>query len=485
MLPPLYPHQHAALDRAALTDGNLALFHDPGLGKTRTCLELYSRLRAQQIDLKLLVVCPLSLIDAAWGVEIAATAYTRTLLKSPEPNADIWLVNFEALIRPTAQRYLAALFASPVMLVVDESSRLRDPRARTTKTVHAIAEHCRYRVVCSGTPAPNGLYELWGQVRVVDPNCVPSSYYAFRRTYFHLSRGERVLDTPPPSSAAMQQLFRAGWQWTISETNRRKLLQTIAPLTHWVKKEHALALPERITQIRHLALSQTEQAAYNSMKRQLVVEFAQETVTAELALTKLQKLRQLSSGFLYGDQGAHRIGNSRLRLLEETLDDLGNQPILIWAHFHEEIEQIKTLLGERAVTLYSQTADKAASLAAFGTTAQYLIAHPRSAAHGLTLVQSATMVWYSLDWSLEAYSQGNDRIHRIGQQRSCLYVHLIAKGLIDEQIWSVLQQKTDLQTALYSALGSRAAPGRGAGDQAPLADGVGVSSGGSVAERDS
>ena len=456
MLPPLYQHQLKTIFRAE-TNGSLALLHEPGLGKTRTTLEIFLRLRAQTPDLRLLVVCPLSIIDAAWGADIQTfTVLSWCRLTRYDRAADIFLINYELLIRPSGQRLLkeSGLLAQPLMLVIDESSRLRDPRSLTTKTILALAEQCQHRFVLSGTPTPNDLHEIHAQVRVVDPDCLPRSFYVFRRTFFYLGRGSKMLTEAPPSRAAMQTLFRQGWEWKITDEKRDQLLARIAPICSWVRKADALRLPERITTIRHVTLSHQEQLAYTRMKQELVVEFERETVTAEIALTKLMKLRQLSSGFLYGDT-THRIGTSRLTVLLETLEELGPQPVIIWCQFHEEIEQVATALGEKAMTMYAKTADRTESLRRFGTEAQYLIAHPRSAGHGLTLTQAATCVWYSLDFSLEAYSQANDRIHRIGQTRSTLYVHLIAPGLIDEHIWDVLQQKRTLQEAIDAVLGRR------------------------------
>ena len=454
---PLYLHQSHAIGKALTCHGSLALFHEPGLGKTRTALEIFARLKTVTPDLKMLVVCPLSLIEAVWKTETEQyTSFRWCALKRYDCAADIFVINYEAIIRASGWRLLqeSGLLSLPLFLVVDESSRLKDPRSLTSKTILALAARCQARLVMSGTPAPNNLSELWGQLKVVDPNSVHRSFYAFRREYFYLGRYGRTMQEPPPSRGAMAELFKQGWSWQITTANRDRLLARAAPITSWVRKIDALHLPERITTIRHVTLSHEERRAYTQMKQQLVVEFQTEVVSAEIALVKLMKLRQLASGFLYGDL-THRIGTSRLNVLLETLEELGEQPIIIWANFHEEIEQIANALGEQAVTFYARTADRAESLRRFGTEARYLIAHPRSAGHGLTLTQASTCIWYSLDWSLEAYSQANDRIHRIGQTRSCLYVHLIAPGLIDEQIWGVLTKKATLQEAIDRILGAR------------------------------
>ena len=480
MLPPLYPHQSAAIDRALLHDGSLALYHDPGLGKTRTCLELFLHLRTKTPTLRLLVLCPLSILEPAWGEDVRKfTSLTWANLRRTDEVADVNGLNYEAAIR--SQRRLVPLFETPLMLVLDESSRLRDPRSLTTKTCLALSERARYRLVLSGTPASNGLHELWAQMKVVEPQAVHHSFYAWRREYFHLARGKATMAALPPDRHAMQQLFRSGWQWSITCANQDRLLARLSSVCHWVKKADALELPAKTFTRRDVILSELEWRAYESMRKQLLVEFEHETITAELALTKLLRLRQLASGFLYGEQARHHTGGSRLAVLQETLEELGDQSVIIWCQFQEEIEQVAGILGEQAMTLYGKTKDREESLRRFGDSARYLVAHPRSAGHGLTLTQASTCVWYSLDWSLEAWSQANDRIHRIGQMQPCLYVHLMATGpqgqeTIDERMWEVLQQKRTLQEAIDAVLGGRAASSHRDGDQAAVPAGVGVSS---------
>lgn len=452
----LYLHQQRGLEWLVRRQGCGALLWEPGTGKTRVCLALFLALRETTPALKLFVVSPLSILEAVWKTEAAlVTPCTFTTVRKLDPRADIWAGNFEAVIRPRMQQRLeqAGLWNTPVLFVVDESSRCKDYRSLTTKTMLLFAARSRFRVICSGTPTPGGLHEIHAQMRIVDPDIFPKSFHRWRREWFFLGRNGRTLTEIPPDRHAMQQLFQSGWKWNITTVKQDQLLARCAPICQWLRKSACLTLPERISVIRHVTLSDQEQRAYTQMKQQLVVEFAEETITAEIALTKLMRLRQLASGFLYGETIRHHTGTSRLCVLLEILEELGNQPVIIWCQFQEEIEQILNMLGERAVTLYAETKDREDSLHRFGQDAQYLIAHPRSAGHGLTLTQASTCVWYSLDWSLESYLQANDRIHRIGQHRNCLYVHLIAPGLIDEQIWEVLQRKRTLQAAIDAVLG--------------------------------
>ena len=234
-------------------------------------------------------------------------------------------------------------------------------------------------------------------------------------------------------------------------------MDIIKPFTHWVKKEEALDLPEKVDEIREVMLNAKERKAYNEMKRDLITEIKGKAITAQVTLAKLMKLRQATSGFFYDEDGrALEIGHSsKLKELEEILEELGPQQIIIWCQFHHEVEVIQKLISKygsgQVVTLYADTKDKDDSISKFkNSQARYLIAHPRSGGHGLTFTNCKTMIFFSLDYSYEAHSQARDRIHRIGQKNSCLYIYISAKDSIDEELLKVLQKKQNLQDAVYA-----------------------------------
>ena len=199
---PLFPHQQATLDWLIHRGGSGAIFWDPGTGKTRFCLEAFTQLRIKIPTLRLFVVAPLSIVEPVWKEEtLKYTAHTWTSIKQLNPKADIWCGNFESVIRTTMQRRLetAGLWRTPVMLIIDESSRCKNYRSLTTKTLLALAERCQFRLCCSGTPMPNGMHEAWAQIRIVDPGIFPRSYFIWRRTYFYLGRNGHSIAEPPPS----------------------------------------------------------------------------------------------------------------------------------------------------------------------------------------------------------------------------------------------------------------------------------------------
>jgi SNF2 family DNA or RNA helicase len=464
----LYRHQKEAVEFAIRNRGCCALFHDPGLGKTRTGLEVFRYYRGKHPGLRLLVVCPLSLVNSAWGVDIKKfTDFTYASFKEITGEVpDIVVINYECLISKNNLPLVESLiWKHRFMCILDESSRLKNNKSVTTKTLLALAECFPYRLIASGTPMPNSELELWGQMNFVQPELLHKSFYAFRNTYFHLERngimrqGSRYM-----SKDEIREIFSQGWKYAITDENRELLMSEIKPCTHWVKKEEALDLPEKIDEIREVTLSAQERKAYKEMEDLLITEIEGVEVTAQIALTKLMKLRQVTAGFLYSATGsALQIGtSSKIKELDEVLEELGNQPVIIWVQFHHEVHAIQKLISDKyganqVTTLYSDTPDRDESINKFkNNEVRYLIAHPRSAAHGLTFVNCSAMVFFSLDYSYEAHAQARDRIHRIGQNKSCLYVYLAAKDSIDEELLKVLQRKQSLQDVVYGIVRKKA-----------------------------
>lgn len=150
--------------------------------------------------------------------------------------------------------------------------------------------------------------------------------------------------------------------------------------------------------------------------------------------------------------------NPKIKELLKVIEEAGDQPILIWAHFHWEIIKICHELyqkyGENSVvTLYSGTKDRDHSIKAFQENkAKFLVAHPASAAYGLTLINCSLQIFFSLDFSWEKFDQARARIHRANQTKNCTYIYLIAKNTIDEKILSVLRKKGDAQEIIHDLM---------------------------------
>lgn len=461
---PLFEHQQKAVD-FLMRKGSGAIFYEMGLGKTRAGIEYFSQRLKTEFSLKLLVICPLSLIEPAWGADIREfsnlkywNCHDNGIPKGQDlRDSEVLIINYEAFIQDKNYKALQNLMVFfDFMVIVDESSRMKNPKSITTKKIMQIRDKFKYRVVMTGTPAPNGDEEYWAQINFVEPDILHSSFYAFRNSFFHLARGRQVL----PAGAfvtrqQMAEIFGKGFKYEITPEKKKELMACIAPYCIRATKDECMDLPDVINEYREVTLGKNQAEAIKQMRRHLITEINGKAITAPAALTKLMKERELVSGFAIDEGGAIvEIGeNPKLRELEAILDEIAGKQAIIWCQFQHEIRTIKGRLGDRATTLYAGTDDKADSIQGFKEGRyQYLIAHPRSAAHGLTFTNASYEIFYSLDYSFEAHEQARARTHRAGQTQKCTYIYLIAKDSIDEKIMEVLKNKSDAQEVLFSML---------------------------------
>lgn len=451
----LYAHQKQAVEFLLSRGGVGALFLEMGTGKTIAALATFTHLRELLPELRMVVICPLSLIRSAWGLDIVEythftffNAHDKKLTK--DTKADIILINYESMLRNN--EILGHIKNN--LLVVDESSRAKNNRSLTTKRLLQLAKLPRFKIVMSGSPAPNSPSEYWGQMTFLDENILHKSFYGFRNMYFHLARNGEIMQGRILSRATARDIFSKGWKYEITEENHKKLLEKIKPHIFSVRKIDCLDLPDRTDEVRYVELSAEQKRHYKEMKRHLITEIKGQFFTAQVALAKIMKLREITSGFLMnGDLVTPLEGQAKIKELTTLLDELGSQQVIIWGNFIWEIQKIQALLGEKAISIYGETADKHEALEAFKAGKyQYLIANMASLSHGVTLTNCSTAIFYSLSYSLEKLLQARDRIHRIGQNQKCTYVYLLGKDTIDESIYAVLKNKGEMNSIAQEVL---------------------------------
>jgi SNF2 family DNA or RNA helicase len=449
----LYKHQKAAIQRAK--QGNLALFHECGTGKTLTALRIIEHWKKtlKKTWHSALVVCPRSIIAPAWMAD--AARFTPALsvvslrgkdsadrLRRLKEPADVYVVNFE-----TFRTMFDALSARDFsLLIVDESSKMKSPDSQITRALLALAgvasrgkskkfaigKVIPYRYVLSGTPAPNDRREYWAQMNLVSPGqAFSDNYYSFRCRYF----------TPTP-------LGRTGinlWTFTQNPALVEEFASRMAPYCDVVSKRDAVDLPSQVHLVRQVELDSAERQAYDTLHRDLAIRFANEEVLAASALVEVMKSRQLTSGFCYGSDCKHYItGTSKLTELLALLEEIGERPVIIWCSFRYEMSKILTDVPYSAVlTGTDQERHKVITDFTQGRI-RTLIANPQSAGHGLTFTNCSYAVYFSLTWSYELAKQSQDRIHRIGQHHKCTYYYLVAKDTIDEVIFDAVRHKKNL-----------------------------------------
>jgi len=456
----LFSHQQNGLSIGK--QGSHAFFWQCGTGKTLLGLELVKYWKAQGVG-PALIVCPLSIIDVAWIEDAAKFTPELSIISlwSKKPaerkerlfeDHDIYVVNFEMfklLYEDICRRDFN-------IIIVDESSKMKNPKSQITKALISLAGFgpiyktrknpysrkipiaCRY--ILSGTPAPNDKSEYHQQIKFITGRgnkCFDDNFYSFRGKYFQ----------------AIPIGFTGHNRYEFRRDMRAEFMAAMKPVTHVVRKQDALDLPEQIHEIRKVYLSPHERNAYESFKLEKVLELQNETVLARTALTEVMKLRQFTSGFAYSDCGIIQTGKSKVKELKALLEEIGNHQVIIWANFKYEIRTLLNELPKKSISLWSQTPDKADVINAFiNGHYQYLIANPQSAGHGLTFINCQDAIYFSLNYSYELQKQSQDRIHRIGQQNKCTYYYLIADKTIDEVILETIQKKDDLSSTILEYL---------------------------------
>lgn len=468
----LYKHQQAAIAKGKL--GNLALFHDCGTGKTLTAIRLiqYAKSRGKT---PALVICPLSIIDAAWLTDVAkfAPELDAISLWSKKPSErkqrlaedhDIYIANFETF-KGLFDEIAAKEFK---MLFVDESSKMKKPTTAITRALLALAgvqmrgkkgkkydasKPIQHRYVMSGTPAPNDKSEYWAQIKfITGPGgyVFNDNFYAFRGRYFNKIPLGRTGQNIFKFKKYIDQAGPGGMMLQIDAA--KEFASRMRPICDVVSKADALDLPDQVHEIRDVILSDPERLAYDTLKKDLVLRFASETILASNALVEVMKLRQLSSGFCYGAEGTHVTGTSKLKELLSLLEEIGDHQVIIWCNFRYEIRMLLDKLGS-SDALWSETPDRDEVIRNFQSgRIRYLVANPQSAAHGLTFVNCNYAVYFSMNYSYELQKQSEDRIHRIGQDSKCTYYFLIAKDTVDRMIYRTVCKKGDMSKQVLEYL---------------------------------
>ena len=445
----LYAHQTEGA-RRLMANPRYALWWEMGTGKTATVLDAIRRCVENpninlppRYDWRALIVCPLAIIDSAWrrDAETFAPGLTFTGFHDRRPDipfgqATLNVVNFESF-RARFRRTFQSKIPRYDMLVIDESSKLKAFNSQTSKIMRHYAQTIERVVLLSGTPAPNDGLEYWSQMYCIDQKILGHSFYGFRYAFGKPERiyapGARVVD-----------------KWRADPDKTPLMLERIATVSHTLRKEDCLDLPDRVDQTIAVELSPTERKAYDTMKRDLILRFGpgcNDVAAAVNVLAEIMKLRQLCNGWTYDvNHEAQPTGGSKLRALDELLEGIPNEPVIIWVEYREDAARLLEHFGPRATRLIGgmSNTERVKAILEFQTgKRQYLIAHPASAGHGLTFVNASYAVFYGLGYSYELHKQAKDRIHRIGQTRKCTYYYLLAADTIEQKILGIVRDKED------------------------------------------
>ena len=343
------------------------------------------------------------------------------------------------------------------LMVVDESSRIKNPSATRTKNITKLRKHAKYARILSGTPVVNSPLDLYGQFNFLDDDIFGQSFYAFKNEYAEMLDADSRLAMAIRQKSGMRgtpQIVAKDSNGHAVYKNLDKLRQIITPYSYRVTKDECLDLPAKIYEKRYFPLEKQQRILYDQLAKDSRMQFGDSTLTVMHKMVLLLRLQQLTSGYFPNDDGVTKYlfekatDNPRVACLLDTIEDIEGS-IIIWARFRHEIETLHKVIGEESCTYYGgNTKDqRSESLEAFmGGTKRILIGNPQSGGLGLNLTVATTVIYYSNDFNLEYRLQSEDRAHRIGQTDHVLYIDLEAENTVDKTITTALQGKKNLAT---------------------------------------
>lgn len=421
-----------------------ALLLDMGLGKTSITLTAINDLLFDSFEIhKVLVVAPLRVARDTWSAEIEKWEHLKNLqysvvvgpaqerLKALCTPADIYIINRENIQWLVEESGLTFDFD---MAVIDELSSFKNHQSKRFRAFMKVRPKLKRIVGLTGTPASNGLMDLFAEFKLLDMGeRLGRLIGQYRNAYFQPDkRNGMVVYSYKPLPVAEQRIY-----------------DKISDITISMKATDHLKMPELISAEYMVQLSENEKEKYDRLKKDLIFSTEDNEVTAANAASLSNKLSQMANGAVYSDDGETvHIHDRKLDALEDIIESMNGRPLLVAYWFKHDLERIKKRFEIREIKSSEDISDWNS-----GKIPVALI-HPASAGHGLNLQSGgSTLVWFGLTWSLELYQQTNARLWRQGQTADTVVIqHIIAKSTIDEQIMKALKTKDTTQAALITAV---------------------------------
>ncbi len=468
-----YKFQKELVESTAFLERH-GLFLDMGLGKTKVIIDTAKALFCGGYIRSVLVVAPKGMYHQ-WPGEIAkhygpyrpgnVYLWDHRKTKKEKRRRDEfmsgslnyaeglqWLiVNVEALRpvskKPSVAYKMAEMFLNcePNLMVVDESTTIKNPKACQTKAVRKLGGIADYRRVLTGTPCPQSPLDLYSQMAFLDETIFGVSYWAFRSRYAELK----------------DQYIAGGKVVKVVSGYKRlaELQQVVSENSTRYTKDECLDLPPKIYSVFNVEFTSEQKKLYTQMKERAFVELDNETlVTAPLAISRLMKLRQILSGFVFDASGhASPIKHNRVTALKEVLGYLSGK-VVIWCSFLPSVQELvlalKAEFGPECFVTYTGIREKESRLErqkrfTEDPDCNFLIGTAQTGNRGLNL-SAYEVVYYDNTFDLETRLQSEDRCHGIGRgsNKPVTYVDLLIEGTIDQKIRDALIAKKRVQDEL-------------------------------------
>jgi len=425
------------------------LLMDMGLGKTISTLTALDYLMYQEFDIRnVLIIAPKKVAENVWTSEIKKWTHVRRLKTSRiignemqrkaalVKTADIHIIGRDNVA------WLCGLFGGSMlpfdMLILDESSSFKNPKSQRFKALRAVQPSFKRIVILTGTPAPNGLIDLWSQLYLLDRGERLGKFIGqYRDNYFTPNqRNGHIIYNYKLRAEAEQQIY-----------------DKIGDICISMKAADYLELQGRTNNYIDVIFPPEIQQRYNAFEEEQVMEIIGEgEITAVNAAALTTKLLQFANGAVYDqDRDYHVMHNLKIDTVEEIAENNSGKPILIaWSYRHdmhrlkERFKQARELKTEKDIDDWN--AGKI----------PMLLMHPASGGHGLNLQAGGNIIiWFGQTWNLELYQQLNARLDRQGQENKVIIHHLVAKKTVEQDVVRAISRKAEGQEALLKAVRSR------------------------------
>lgn len=444
-----YEYQQTAM-QWILDKPKCGLFLDMGLGKTVTTLTAIQQLIDDCEVGRVLVIAPKKVAEATWSTEAAkwehlhglkvvkvlGTEKQRCLALSQK--ADVYVTGRDNFV------WLVGKYGGQLpfdALVIDELTSFKSSKSERFKAMRISVPSVKRVIGLTGTPAPNGLIDLWAQMYCLDQGeRLGKSVSRYRETYFEMRKWNNII-------------VRCDVKKGCEEIIRSK----ISDICLSMQAKDYLQLPSMVVHTENVYLSEKTMAAYVKFEREKVLEFKEEhgdeptNVLANSAAGLMNKLSQFANGAVYDESmNAHEVHSEKIDRLAEIVEAANGSSVLVFYQYKHDAQRIMAKLKGYEVRMYQSEKDlndwNAGKI-------DVLLAHPASTAYGLNMQQGGhNIVWFGTGWNLEHYQQANARLHRQGQQHPVVVYKLICAGTVDERAAAAIEGKMGVQQSLLDSL---------------------------------
>lgn len=408
-------------------------FNEQGTGKTAAAIWAADYLMTQKLVRRVLIICPLSIMQASWQADLFKFAVHRSvsvahgtrekrkaLVNGP---AEFVIVNYDGVEAIADDVAKDGRFD---LVIVDEANAYKNVQTKRWKTLRIIVSDNTWLWMMTGTPAAQSPVDAYGLAKLCVPHTVPRFYGAFR-------------------DMVMTNISR--FKWIPKPSAQTTVFNTLQPAIRYTK-EQCLDLPDITYTYRAAPLTPQQDKYYKILKKDMLMVASGEEVSSVNAATNINKLLQVSGGAVYTDAGntiEFDVSN-RLNVVQEAIEEASHK-VLVFVPFTHTIELLKQHLLKNGIESEIingkvPVAKRTDIIKRFQEQSdpKVLLIQPQAAAHGITLTAANVIIWYAPVTSIETYLQANARIHRQGQKNPMTVVHITGSA-VEDKLYKMLEHK--------------------------------------------